>query len=62
MALCGVDRPVIVSAAEHDSVLAPAKRASDGATVVPDEHRWRDRPSGPEREALLEEREVLWCR
>ena len=35
LAILGADRPVIVSAAEHDSVFAPSRIAINGVTVVP---------------------------
>ena len=35
LAILGADRPVIVSAAEHDSVLAPSRISINGVTVVP---------------------------
>ena len=35
LAILGVDRPVVVSAIEHDSVLAPSRIAMGGVTVVP---------------------------
>ncbi len=35
LALLGFDRPVIVSAVEHDSVMAPARLASAGFSTVP---------------------------
>lgn len=35
LALLGVERHLIVAASEHDSVLAPARRAPRGVTVVP---------------------------
>jgi cysteine desulfurase len=35
LAILGADRPVIVSAAEHDSVLAPSRIAINGVTIVP---------------------------
>ena len=35
LALLGINRPLIVSAIEHDSVLAPARLADNDVTVVP---------------------------
>lgn len=35
LAILGANRPVIVSAAEHDSVLAPSRIATGGVTTVP---------------------------